>query len=303
MNPLSIHLTLDQLENLVANQYYLIGIPLVYILNHFLAFKYRTNRLQTTFYCTAMIVFGFIGSHIGADVYNWFQRRKGNETMFVRTVFGTILTVVIVTLLLVMLEKALRRLLSKIKKAPVKDVQLRDVYDAIEPGAMLLIVFTKFRCLYVGCCFGIECSWGVYSKKIDANVFPVQITEAIMSFCILVLVWYLSQKTFFRRGMALFLGGGLFCFGRFFLEFLMYYVPEDRTYPCHLTLLQWACILIFLVCVGAVTFLYKTQPSEPLPGKLLPWLQEKRKQKQTVTQKRLAKGWQSTKKKYKKKKK
>ena len=312
MATLAITMSLDTFENLIANQYYAIGIPLVFIVNRLLAFKYRTNKLQTFFYTASMIVFGFIGSHWGADVYNWFQKQKGNETMFTRTVFGTILTVVAVTLIFVLLEKAVRKLIGKIKKAPVKDVLLRDVYDAIEPGAMILIMFTKFRCLYVGCCFGIPCSWGVYSKKIDTNVFPVQIVEACMTFCIFLLVWYLTQKPFFRRGMALFLGGGLFCFGRFFLEFLMYYIPEDRTYPFHLTLLQWACILIIGICVCVILYLYKTQPSDPLPGKLKPIIEkreairaEKQKaprKRQTVSQKKYSKGWQSTKKKYKKKK-
>ena len=306
MNALEITMSLDTLANLDANRYYLIGIPLVFIVNRLLAFKYRTNKLQTFFYTASMIVFGFIGSHWGADVYNWFQKQKGNETMFTRTVFGTILTVVIVTFVFVMLEKAIRKLIGKLRKRPVKPVLLRDVYDAIEPGAMILIMFTKFRCMYVGCCFGIPCSWGIYSKKIDTNVFPVQIVEACMSFCIFLLVWYLSQKPFFRRGMALFMGGGLFCFGRFFLEFLMYYIPEDRTYLGHLTLLQCACILILAICVGVIIYLYKTYPPDPLPGKLLPIIQAKlpqrpkRPRRQTVSQKRYSKQWQSTKKKYKK---
>jgi prolipoprotein diacylglyceryltransferase len=311
---ININLTLSEFANLDANKYYLIGIPLVFIVNRLLAFKYRTSKLQTFFYSAAMIVFGFIGSHWGADIYNWFQKQKGNETMFTRTVFGTILTVVIVTFVLVMLEKGVRLLIGKLRKKPVKSVLLRDVYDAIQPGALILIVFTKFRCLYVGCCHGIPWSWGLYSKKIDTIVFPVQIVEACMTFSILILVWYLSQKRFFRRGMALFMGGGLFCFGRFFLEFLMYYVPEDRTCLGHLTLLQCACILIFVICIGVIVYLYKTYPPDPLPGKLRPIIEkreaikaEKQKEKaprkkQTVSQKKYSKQWQSTKKKYKKKK-
>ncbi len=301
MSALVINMSLDTFFNLVSDKYYLIGIPLVFVINHFFAFKYRTSKLQTFFYTVSMIVFGFIGSYIGAHIYNWIQKLVGHENMFNRTVFGTIITVVAVTLIFVLLEKAVRKLIGKIKKEPVKTVLLRDVYDAIEPGAMILIMFTKFRCLLVGCCHGIPCSWGIYSERIDSIVFPVQWVEAGMTFCIFILVWYLSQKPFFRRGMAIFMGGGLFCFGRFFLEYLMYYLPEDRTYFGHLTLLQCACILFFVVCVAIVVLLYKTQPSDPLPGKLLPKLQARRAQKQTVSQKKYSKHWQSTKKKYKKK--
>ena len=299
---ITINMSLNTFFNLTADKYYLIGIPLVFVINHFFAFKYRTTKLQTFFYSVSMIVFGFLGSYIGADVYNWISKPEGKEAIFTRTVFGTILTVVIVTFILVMIEKAVRKLIGKIKKVPVKTVLLRDVYDAIEPGAMILIMFTKFRCLILGCCYGIPCSWGMYNQHLNGPAFPVQIVEACMSFCIFLLVWYLSQKPFFRRGMALFMGGGMFCFGRFFLEFLMYYIPSDRRFLGHLTLLQCACILIFAICAAVFIFLYKTQPSDPLPGKLLPLLAERRAQKQTVTQKKYSKGWQSTKKKYKKKK-
>ena len=304
---IEINMSLDTFTSLMADKYYLIGIPLVFVINHFFAFKYRTSKLQTFFYSVSMIVFGFAGSYWGADVYNWISKPADGQMNFTRTVFGTIFTVLIVTFLFVMLEKAVRRLIGKIKKVPVKTVLLRDVYDAIEPGAMILIMFTKFRCLYIGCCHGIPWSWGVFSKHLNTTVFPVQIVEACMTFCIFLLVWYLSQKPFFRRGMALFMGGGLFCFGRFFLEFLMYYPPKDRTYLGHLTLLQCACILILAICVGVFIFLYKTQPSDPLPGKLLPKIEARlpkreKHPRQTVTQKKYAKGWQSTKKKYKKKK-
>lgn len=299
---ITLNMSLNTFMNLAADKYYLIGIPLVLIVNRIFAHMYRTSKLQTFFYTVAMIAFGFAGSYVGAYVYNWFQKQKGNETVFVRTVFGTILTVVIVTFVLVMLEKGVRLLIGKLRKKPVKTVLLRDVYDAIQPGAFILVMFTKFRCLYVGCCHGIPWSWGIYSKKIDTVVFPVQIVEACMTFSILIITYYLTQTKFFRRGMALFLSGGMFCFGRFFLEFLMYYVPEDRTYLGHLTLLQCACILILTICVGIILYLYKTKPSDPLPGKLRPWLEAKLPQRQTVSQKRYSKQWQSTKKKYKKKK-
>ena len=136
---IEINMSLDTFTSLMADKYYLIGIPLVFVINHFFAFKYRTSKLQTFFYSVSMIVFGFAGSYWGADVYNWISKPADGQMNFTRTVFGTIFTVLIVTFLFVMLEKAVRRLIGKIKKVPVKTVLLRDVYDAIEPGAMILI--------------------------------------------------------------------------------------------------------------------------------------------------------------------
>ena len=282
---MKITMTLDKLMDIEANKYYIPAFIIVLAVNHFFAYKYRTNKLQTFLYTVSMIVFGFIGSHIGADVYNWFQNRKGNQTVFIRTVFGTILTVVIITFVFVTLEKLVRLIIGKIRKSPVPTVRYRDVYDAIQPGAFILVMFTKFRCLYVGCCYGVPCSWGIYSEYLNTKTFPVQIVEMVMTFCILIITWRLTLKKTFRRGSALFISGALWTAGRFFLEFLMYYKPEDRTYPLGLTLLQWACILIFAICVAVLTYLKKTQPGEPLPVKPLPkFLQrfQKKPKKETV---------------------
>ena len=305
---LAISMSLNTFFNLWSDIFYIPGIILVLVVNRIFAYKYRITKLHTFLYTVVMIVFGFIGSYIGADLYNFFRHLKGQESAAVRTVFGTILVDIILITVLLLLEKAVRALIAKKTGKPVKQVSMRDVYDALQPGAMLLIIFTKFRCLLVGCCMGIPVSWGLYFKRYNATFFPVQIVEATMSFLILVACYFITQTKFFRRGMALFLGVGAFSFGRFFLEFLMYYAPENRTYLGHLTFYQCLSILIFAVCAGVVIYLYKTQPSDPLPGKMRPYF-EKREQeralhpKQSVTQQKYNKGWQSTKKKYKKKKK
>jgi hypothetical protein len=100
----------------------------------------------------------------------------------------------------------------------------------------------------------------------------VQLVEMAVTTSILIVVFFLKRRPFFRRGMAIFLAGGMFSFGRFFLEYLMYYVPEDRTYLGIFTFWQCASILVFATCVATLIYLYKTQPADPLPkrGEPLP---------------------------------
>ena len=283
------------------NAFYLPGIIVVLILNRLFAKKHRTHVLQRLFYTAVMIIFGFIGSHIGADLYNWLQECRGRPASANRTVFGTIFVDIIVITVLIFAEKGIRALLRKVTGREIADVDPFEIYDMLEPGAMVLIILTKFRCLWVGCCFGIPCSWGIYSEKIHTTVFPVQIVEAVMSFCIFLACYYVTQTKFFRHGMALFLGAGAFAFGRFFLEYLMYYEPEDRTYLGHYTFYQCLCILIFIVCLIIVIALYKIRPSDPLPGKLRARIERREQTKQTVKQKKYSNNRQSTKKKKKNK--
>ena len=326
-----ITLTLEQF-------YHLILIPpaiiaLVDASRH--APDYHFSRLRGAFYAALMVALGYWGVYLGADFYNLFRVARGQDASQRLAIFGSIVVFFIGSFLVIMLEKGIRALLRRFH-LNVPDVSLRDTWDMLEPGAFIFIMFTKFRCLWAGCCFGIPCSWGIYNETLNGRAFPVQIVEACMSFCIVIFVYCLTQTKFFRRGMALFLAALMFSFGRFFLEYLMYYPPEDRTYLGIFTFWQCGCILVALVCVAVLMLLYKTQPAEPIPKKrkgdaeteeqevshldsepittavpktkkkLVKKITEsgpkKAQKKQTVTQKKYSKGWQSTKKKYKKKK-
>ena len=267
-----------------------------------IAQQHHMSRLRAVIYSIYMIVLGFIGTYLGGYIMSVFRVMRGLKGNVRLAVFGAIYAVFVATLLTVPVENGIRALLRRWgKNAP--PVSLLDTWDLLEPGAFVFILFTKVRCLRAGCCYGIPCSWGFYNWIAKEKVFPVQLTEILMTAAILIFVYYLKHTSFFRRGMALLLAAGMFSFGRFFLEYLKYYEPEDRTYLGIFTFWQIALLIVLIICVGVILFLYKTQPSDPLPGKLLPKLQAKRAQKMTVTQKKIAKGWQSTKKKYKKKKK
>ena len=290
--------------------YHLILIPgaIFALIYHFCtAHRFGISKLRAIIYTVITGAFGYIGTYLGGDVYNLARAARGQITNQRLGILVGIITALSAIIVAFLAEKGGRALIRKTAKA-VPDISLRDTLDLMEPGAFVIVLTTKCRCLWAGCCFGIPCSWGPYSELAKMNVFPVQIAEILMTTTILITVYILKHKPYYRRGMAIFFAGGLFAFGRFFLEFLMYYAPEDRTYLGVFTFWQCTCILVVSVCLFVITYLYKTQPPEPMHSKLLERIQAKlpqrpeRPAKQTVSQKRYSKQWQSTKKKYKKKK-
>ena len=249
--------------DMLYNSIYLPGFAAVFVVCRLWLYKYDVSRLRALIYNALMIGFGFWGSHLGAYFYNWIHELKDIPGHFTRTIFGTILTVVAMVLITAWGEKLVRRILREKAGRNVADVSVRDTFDVIQPGAIILIITTKCRCLWNGCCSGIPCAWSFYSNRRGEKVFPVQITEILMSLCIMYLTYRYVHSRTYRRGAALFFTGGLWCFGRFFLEYLMYYPDYDRQFFGCFTLWQCVCVLIIAICVGTVAALYRRCPAEP----------------------------------------
>lgn len=257
-------ISLDMLINTV----YLPGFAAALLANRFWRYKYGAGRLRSIIYIAIMIGFGFWGSHLGAYVYNWVHDLMQIRGYFIRTIFGTLVVVVIVIPVCVEIEKRVRRYLREKRGKAVPEVTLRDTFDTIQPAAIILLFTTKVRCLVNGCCFGIPCAWGPYSHKLETNVFPVQLTEMMMSAVILYITYRYIHTRSYRRGAAIFFSIGLWTFGRFFLEFLMYYPDYDRHFFGYFSFWQCACVPIVAVCAAVIVFLYKRYPAEPRPRTL-----------------------------------
>ena len=104
-------------------------------------------------------------------------------------------------------------------------------------------------CTFTGCCYGIPCSWGIYSDGPDANTFPVCWVESLLSLGILIFLlvrifrrgyvqnptisryrffnWFYSKQREPDNGRALPYTLLIYGTGRFFTEFLRYQ-PEDK---------------------------------------------------------------------------
>ncbi len=64
------------------------------------------------------------------------------------------------------------------------------VIDYLAVGTALQKVLGPFACPFFGCCYGIDCSWGIWNPIIKSKVFPVQWLECIVQ---VFIVWYLLR--------------------------------------------------------------------------------------------------------------
>ena len=315
-----INISLDTLYNLI----YVPALVLAIVAGLKTRYKYKVSRSRCLVYLVLSLAYAFATAEFSGKIYNAILlRARGVVVHQNRAIFGAILLTPPLIIATVLFEKCIRKWIKKIKDSRTKtDLQLnqandtcehiisvRNIMDMVTPIFLIVLIFVNVRCAWVGCCYGIPSSWGLYSYYAKTTTLPVQFFEAGCTFLILISCYFLKQKSFFRRGMAFPLAVSFYCAARFVLEFLRYYSPEERNFFLHLTLWQWLCIFVLISCVISIYVLYKTQPSDPLPGKLRPVFEareqkkKERPRRQTVSQKRYSKQWQSTKKKYKKKKK
>ena len=64
------------------------------------------------------------------------------------------------------------------------------VIDYLALGTALQKVLGPFACPFFGCCYGVDCSWGIWNPFTNTNVFPVQWLECIVQ---VFVVWYLLR--------------------------------------------------------------------------------------------------------------
>ncbi len=256
-----IKISLDTFYNLI----YLPGLAAIATAYHYWLYKYNCSKVRCVIYVLLTIIVGFIGAEAGGPFYNWVMSLRGTYGTFNRSIFGAIAFVLTIVPLCFLIEKTIRRILIKREVIFRKDISLRETLDMLQPAAMILFITVKARCLFVGCCYGIPCSWGPYSWIIKTNVFPVQILDLAVEFIIMWISYKYIHSRSFRRGTALFFSLGAFCSARFFLEFLMYYKEEERNFLGFLTLWQCVSIIFVAICLTVIIIQYRLYPPEPRP--------------------------------------
>ena len=136
-------------------------------------------------------------------------------------------------------------LYAKIRKMP-----LRNMLDLMTPFALSFDGIARFGCLFVGCCYGREASWGI---KIDGITrLPSPLFESVLCFIILAefLLWKPERK---HSGILLPLYLVTYSTGRFVLEFFR--GDETRGSFLIFSTSQWIALLILLTLVVAFIIL------------------------------------------------
>ncbi len=148
-------------------------------------------------------------------------------------------------------------------------------------------------CTFTGCCYGIDCSWGIYSHYAQGNTFPVCWVESLLSLGILIFLvvrilrrgyapegkqfryrllnWYYSKPRLPDDGRALaylllFYGGG-----RVVTEFLRYH---DAEYKLFGFLPSLSVVALLMAMVGGLMLYFITKKEKTAAAMAEPSLPE-----------------------------
>lgn len=100
-----------------------------------------------------------------------------------------------------------------------EQISASKVLNTIAPAFPLFHFFARIGCLLAGCCYGVECSWGVILADDPGIIrFPVQLVESICNLIIFIgLVFLEHRKKNYEYHFKIYLSSYAFC--RFILEF------------------------------------------------------------------------------------
>lgn len=253
--------------------YFMFALGFVFLIWYTFHFYhvYNISRKRALWYSLTFI-YGILGANIMGRIFTAICVALEVREQSRLAIFGAVIFAPLLILLTVDIEKRIRRIMKaknifsdKNIENHVNTISGRNTLDLLTPGLFITIALGKIGCLIEGCCFGIECTWGVYSNRVDATVFPVQLFESVTLFLILVGCHHLKRKKFYRRGMAYPITAILYCLSRFVFEYFRYYNPVLRNLVFGVTLWQSLCIVVIFVSIISLVFLYKEESDPLLP--------------------------------------
>lgn len=134
-------------------------------------------------------------------------------------------------------------LFSKIMKCSWKVM-----WDYTMCAPLIIHIVCRWGCVFMGCCHGFPCEWGIYNLRTDCIVFPIQIIESVVAFTILCYVVYRSKKREYKADgynvPIILISYGI---ARFFLE----YFHDNSKHIFGWSKMTFQCIITIIVGIMA----------------------------------------------------
>lgn len=222
-------------SDVVYKLMYVVGFAFMMLINIKTHKKYRFTTKNTIILTLITYVSGVTGAMIMSNIYSKVMYALGFSEPASVAIFGAVIfTPLFMTVASFIFRQDWRR-----------------VIDMLTPGIFIILACAKLGCFLFGCCHGIECSFGVMSPKINVTVFPIQIVEVFfMCFIIAFSFWYALKSKRYVKGAVYPATSILYCFMRFFAEFLRYYEnPGQRNILFGMTFWQICCVLVTIVSI------------------------------------------------------
>lgn len=128
------------------------------------------------------------------------------------------------------------------------------VLDVLSAGIYAMLGISKIGCAVYGCCYGIECSFGVVTPFEEHTVFPVQLLECVLSLVIAALMFILVHRKGYRKGTVYPLSLIIYGIMRFAVEFLRYYPEAEKTYFAGINF--WQAVSLICILTGTIWLTY-----------------------------------------------
>lgn len=214
---------------------YLLGTVLMFAVS-FLTYKKHSLKLwHAAVFTLVALVGGLSGTVVMGKIFSALLHANGIPGESNMAIYGAVMFTPLILLLVAL-----------ISRQPWKHI-----LDMVAPSGIIFTACAKMGCFFVGCCRGIECSFGVYSHRADATVFPSPVAEFITMIIIIIIgFWYIYKSDKFVEGTVYPIMGILYGGTRFFWEFLRHYDNEiERHMVFGMTLWQFCSIITVAVCI------------------------------------------------------
>ena len=218
---------------------YVVGIVLMFVISLVTYKKHELSLRQALLFTLLAFAGGMAGTKLMGVIHTAVLNAAGINENSGMSIYGAVIFTPLIVLLVCL-----------IARQPWKKV-----LDLLAPSGITLVGCAKLGCLFLGCCPGIECSFGIYYENYNKTMFPSPVFEFLTILAIVIVGFLYVYKCKNRVVGALYpLLCVLYGSTRFLWEFMRYYYPpEAKHIILGMSFWQFVSILVFLA--GAVWFL------------------------------------------------
>ena len=169
------------IQNILYWACYLIGFIAIFAFNFFYGKKYGIKPIKALLFTVISYVLIYIWAYILAWVANGFEWGHHNAIR----VYIWFPLVLLIT--------------GRLFK-----IGWKEACEFVAPSACIVYGIARIGCVFAGCCYGIQLSWGIESVPAGHNCFPVQLCEAITALLIAAITISMAKKRKFKADGTLY---------------------------------------------------------------------------------------------------
>lgn len=217
---------------------YVVGIILMFVISFVTYKKHELKFRQALLFTLLAFAGGMAGTKLMGIIHTAALQAAGFHETSGMSIYGAVIFVPLIVIPICLLFKQ----------------PWKQILDLLAPSGITLVGCAKLGCLFLGCCPGIECSFGIYYQNYKRTMFPSPIFE-FLTILVIVIIGFLYVYKYKNRVVGALYPILCMLYGstRFLWEFMRYYDPAEAKHMI-LGLSFWQFVSILIVAAGAVWF-------------------------------------------------